>query len=120
MNAGHEKFNSGVDIASLIISNAIEKALYSPASALGLRNFKTSNAKQSRLFSSKRVVRLKAPPVTSDKLIPVKLLTVPVFPPILIPLILVETLSTEADAHLPSSGYFRSQSRVSRLSCTKP
>ena len=89
-NAGHEKFNSGVDIASLIKSNGIDSVLYKPARALGLRNFRTSNAKQRRLFSFKRVLRLKTPPVASDKSIPVKLLTVPVFPPILTSLVLVE------------------------------
>lgn len=92
LNAGHEKFNSDVDIATLIISSGIDKVLYSPASAFGLRNFRASNAKQRRLFSFKRVVRLKTPPVASERSIPVKLLMVPVFPPILLSLILVDNL----------------------------
>lgn len=82
-NAGHVKFNNGAATALLIKSRGAASVLYRPESALGLANLSTSKTKQSRLFFSKRVVRLRTPPVRSDRSTPVKLLTLPVLPPIL-------------------------------------
>ena len=82
-NAGHVKFNNGAATALLINSRGAARVLYRPESALGLANFSTSKTKQSRLFFSKRVVRLRTPPVRSDRSTPAKLLTLPVFPPML-------------------------------------
>lgn len=82
-NAGHVKFNNGASTALLIKSRGAASVLYRPENALGLANLSTSKTKQSRLFFSKRVVMLRTPPVRSDRSTPVKLLTLPVLPPIL-------------------------------------
>lgn len=76
-------FNKGAAMALVTISSGTESTSYRPESALGLANLRTSKTKQSRLFFSRRVVKLRTPPVKSVRSTPVKLLTVPVLPPIL-------------------------------------
>ena len=76
-------FNNGPATALPMSSNGPARVLYNPESALGLANLSTSKTKQSRLFFSRRVVRLRTPPVKSERSTPVKLLTVPVLPPML-------------------------------------
>ena len=82
-NAGHDIFNNGAATALVMNSNGAASVLYNPESAPGLANLSTSKTKQSRLFFSRRVLRLRTPPVRSERSTPVKLLTVPVLPPML-------------------------------------
>ena len=76
-------FSNGAAIALVTISSGTDRVLYRPERALGLANLRTSKTKQSRLFFSRRVDRLRTPPVKSERSTPVKLLTVPVLPPML-------------------------------------
>lgn len=83
VRAGQVKFRSVDPRVSVIICKGTSSTENRVESEFGASNFTTSNAKQRRLLFSSKVPASKIPPVRLPRSSPAKLLTVPVFPPML-------------------------------------
>jgi hypothetical protein len=120
-------------MALVMSSRGVASVAQIPDSALGLTVFTTSKIRHSRLLPSSRVVASRTPPVMLARLMPVKLLTVPVLPPMLEREKEIAHVSDGDclgkriynrlvlyDPYLISSGYCMPKYNVSRFSCTRP
>jgi hypothetical protein len=83
VRAGHERLVRAEPIVLVISCNGASRVVKSVDNELGARVLTASKTKHIRLLPSRRVSALKTPPVRFSISTPVKLLTVPVFPPML-------------------------------------
>jgi hypothetical protein len=83
VKAGHDIFRSTEPIVLVMSCRGTSSTEKSEERELGASVFTTSKTKHTRLLPSRSVSALKTPPVRFPGSMPVKLLTVPVLPPIL-------------------------------------
>ena len=80
-NCGHESPANALFVALFNIANGLVISVYNPFKISGAARDAAWYTKQARLLSSRSVVVLNKPPVRSSKLRGVKVLTLPVLPP---------------------------------------
>ena len=119
VKAGQARFVGAETKVSVINCNGASSTEKSDDNKLGARVLTASKTKQSRLLPSRRVSAFKIPPVKSSKLTPVKLLTVPVFPPMLM-WVSNHSINIRGTTHLPRSGYSKIKDTMSEFNWARP
>jgi len=119
VKAGQARLVRAETKVSVINFNGASSTEKSDDNKLGARVLTASKTKQRKLLPSRRVSAFKIPPVKSSKLTPVKLLTVPVFPPMLM-WVSNHSINIHGTTPLPRSRYSKIQGTMSKSNWTRP